>query len=93
MSEKLNDLRFAFYVFEWLKDSHPFFRYSILTAGDYEPYIHQAEIYYRLLGRDPVRFLIADDVGLGKTIEAIMIIDRIVKLRGAKRILLILPKV
>jgi len=93
MSEKLNDLRFAFYVFEWLKESHSFFRYSILTAGDYEPYIHQAEIYYRLLGRDPVRFLIADDVGLGKTIEAIMIIDRIVKLRGAKRILLVLPKV
>lgn len=76
-----------------LKDSHPMFRYSLLTGGDYEPYVHQAEIFYRTLSRDPVRFLVADDVGLGKTIEGIMIIDQLVKNRGVKKILLIVPKV
>jgi len=89
----MSDLRFPYFVFNWLKDNHPFFRYSILTQGDYEPYLHQAEIFYRLLVRHPVRFLIADDVGLGKTVEGIMVIDQLVKLRKVSRILLILPRV
>jgi superfamily II DNA or RNA helicase len=84
---------FILYYLDKLKEYHPMFRYPLLTGGDYEPYIHQAEIFYRLLSRDPMRFLIADDVGLGKTIEGIMIMDRLIKDRGAKRILLIVPKV
>lgn len=89
----MRDLRFPYFVFDWLKENHPFFRYSILTKGDYEPYLHQSEIFYRLLVRHPVRFLIADDVGLGKTVEGIMVIDQLVKLRKVSRILLILPRV
>jgi len=84
---------FILYYLDKLKEYHPMFRYPLLTGGDYEPYIHQAEMFYRLLSRDPVRFLIADDVGLGKTIEGIMIMDQLIKHRGAKRILLIVPKV
>lgn len=84
---------FISYYLDRLKESHPIFRYPILTGGDYEPYIHQAEIFYRLLSRDPVRFLIADDVGLGKTIEGIMIMDQLIKNRGVKKVLLIVPKV
>ncbi|QXJ35000.1 DEAD/DEAH box helicase [Saccharolobus shibatae] len=87
------DLRFAKFVIEELKESHPFFRYPLLTAGDYEPYLHQAEIFYRLLPRVPIRFLIADDVGLGKTIEGIMVIDQLIKRRKIKRILLVVPRV
>lgn len=88
-----SDLSFAKFVLEELRESHPFFRYPLLTSGDYEPYLHQAEIFYRLLVRDPVRFLIADDVGLGKTIEGVMVIDQLVKRRNARRILLVLPRV
>ncbi|BDB99616.1 DEAD/DEAH box helicase [Saccharolobus caldissimus] len=84
---------FILFYLDKLKEYHPIFRYPLLTGGDYEPYIHQAEIFYRLLARDPVRFLIADDVGLGKTIEGIMIMDQLIKNRGVKRILLIVPKV
>lgn len=84
---------FILYYLDKLKEYHPMFRYPLLTGGDYEPYIHQAEMFYRLLSRDPVRFLIADDVGLGKTIEGIMIMDQLIKHRGVRRILLIVPKV
>ncbi|MCI4437848.1 MAG: DEAD/DEAH box helicase, partial [Ignisphaera sp.] len=84
---------FILYYLDKLKESHPMFRYPLLTGGDYEPYIHQVEMFYRLLSRDPVRFLIADDVGLGKTMEGIMIMDQLIKNRGVKRILLIVPKV
>jgi superfamily II DNA or RNA helicase/putative sterol carrier protein len=84
---------FLKFVFDELAKSHPFFRYPVLTDGDYEPYIHQAEVFYRLLPRIPVRFLVADDVGLGKTIEGIMIIDQMIKKRGARKILLVVPRV
>jgi superfamily II DNA or RNA helicase len=84
---------FVLYYLNKLKEIHPMFRYPLLTGGDYEPYVHQSEIFYRVLSRHPVRFLIADDVGLGKTIEGIMIIDQLIKLRGVKRILLIVPRV
>lgn len=84
---------FLKFVLDELGKSHPFFRYPMLTDGDYEPYVHQAEIFYRLLPRIPVRFLIADDVGLGKTIEGIMIIDQLIKRRGARKILLVVPRV
>jgi len=84
---------FLKFVLDELAKSHPFFRYPVLTDGDYEPYIHQAEVFYRLLPRIPVRFLVADDVGLGKTIEGIMIIDQMIKKRGARKILLVVPRV
>uniref|UniRef100_A0A2U9IQ61 Helicase ATP-binding domain-containing protein n=1 Tax=Acidianus sulfidivorans JP7 TaxID=619593 RepID=A0A2U9IQ61_9CREN len=82
---------FLSYVFDELGKYHPFFRYPYLSSFDFEPYVHQAEIYYKLLPREPIRFLIADDVGLGKTIEGIMIIDELIK-RGARNILIVLPK-
>ncbi|BCU70068.1 DEAD/DEAH box helicase [Stygiolobus caldivivus] len=87
------DLKFVKFVFDELEKNHPFFRYPLLTSGDYEPYLHQAEVFYRLLPREPVRFLIADDVGLGKTIEGIMVIDQLIKKKNARKILLVLPKI
>ncbi|QGA69063.1 DEAD/DEAH box helicase [Sulfolobus sp. E11-6] len=82
---------FLSFLLDKLKEYHPAFRYPLLTIGDYEPYMHQLEIFFRLATRKPIRFLIGDDVGLGKTIEGIMLIDQIIK-RGGKNILLILPK-
>lgn len=84
---------FVLNYLDLLKETHPMFRYPLLTAGDYEPYVHQSEMFYRILARNPSRFLIADDVGLGKTIEGIMIMDQLIKLRGVKRVLLVVPKV
>ncbi|BFH72980.1 hypothetical protein SJAV_09240 [Sulfurisphaera javensis] len=83
---------FSAFVLDLLKEYHPLFRYTYLTNYTFEPYIHQAEIFYRLLIRHPIRFLIADDVGLGKTIEAMMIMDQLIKKRNAKKILVILPR-
>ncbi|MGC8983483.1 MAG: DEAD/DEAH box helicase, partial [Desulfurococcaceae archaeon] len=40
----------------------------------YEGYLHQAELVYRLMLRRPIRVLIADEIGLGKTIEALMLL-------------------
>ena len=56
------------------------------------PLPHQLKAFRRAVSQDRVRFLFADEVGLGKTIEAGLIM-RELKLRGlARRILVIAPK-
>jgi ERCC4-related helicase len=56
------------------------------------PLPHQIKALKKVLSRPRVRFLLADEVGLGKTIEAGLVIKEL-KMRGRiKRILVIAPK-
>jgi superfamily II DNA or RNA helicase len=56
------------------------------------PLPHQLYALNRAMSRNRIRYLLADEVGLGKTIEAGLIL-RELKLRGmAKRILVVAPK-
>ncbi len=56
------------------------------------PLPHQLYALHRAVGHDRIRYLLADEVGLGKTIEAGLVL-RELKLRGrAERILVVAPK-
>lgn len=56
------------------------------------PLPHQLYALNRAISRDRIRYLLADEVGLGKTIEAGLIL-RELKLRGmARRVLIVAPK-
>lgn len=56
------------------------------------PLPHQLQALGRSLEKSPIRFLFADEVGLGKTIEAGLVLKEL-KLRGlVKRILIVAPK-
>ena len=59
-------------ILKTLVDEHPLFR---LKSFGYEGFIHQAELFYRLATRSPIKALVADEVGLGKTIEALMLVE------------------
>mgnify|MGYP001079357596 CR=1 FL=1 len=59
------------------------------TRTNLEPY--QVEAVWRVLNGYKHRFLIADDVGLGKTIEAGMILEELALRGRAKRVLVIVP--
>ena len=52
---------------------------------------HQLYVAHTACDRDRVRVLLADEVGLGKTVEAGMILSRLLKLERAKRALIIVP--
>ncbi len=57
------------------------------------PFLHQAQPLYHAMITRPVRMLIADEIGLGKTLEAIAI-ARYLQLKGeVKRILVLVPKI
>lgn len=52
---------------------------------------HQLWVCHRVLERWPTRWLVADDVGLGKTIEAGLILSPLISRGTAKRVLVICP--
>ncbi len=72
---------------------HLMARRDAVTLGrDLEPLPHQLAVLDRALAMDPVRLLLADEVGLGKTIEAGLIFSEL-KARGrAERVLVVAPK-
>lgn len=53
---------------------------------------HQLHVALRATQSDPVRWLLADEVGLGKTVEACMILNRLVHSRRADRCLIVAPE-
>ena len=57
-----------------------------------EPWPHQVRAFERLYGRWPPRLLIADEVGLGKTIQAGLLLRQAWLAGRARRILILAPK-
>ncbi|HSB63573.1 MAG TPA: SNF2-related protein, partial [Thermoanaerobaculia bacterium] len=52
---------------------------------------HQLDVAERATASDPVRWLLADEVGLGKTIEACLILSRLLRTERADRALVVAP--
>ena len=52
---------------------------------------HQLYVAERASRADPVRWLLADEVGLGKTIEAALVLNRLVHTRRIERCLVVVP--
>ena len=53
---------------------------------------HQLYVAERATAADPVRWLLADEVGLGKTIEACLILNRLVHTKKVERALIVAPE-
>ncbi|MCW4008813.1 MAG: helicase-related protein, partial [Candidatus Bathyarchaeota archaeon] len=56
-------------------------------------FVHQHEVAARLASRNPVRALIGDEIGLGKTVTAIAVAKFLEANNRASRILIIVPRV
>ena len=52
---------------------------------------HQMQVVMRCLSEVPMRFMLADEVGMGKTIEALSVLSVYLKNNTGKRILLLVP--
>jgi superfamily II DNA or RNA helicase len=74
---------------------HPFIAPYLEASRENPPqhYLHQHEVLARLAFRRPVRVLIGDEIGLGKTITALEVSRYMERLGRASRILIIVPRV
>jgi len=74
---------------------HPFIGPYLNTSRDNppQPYVHQIEAVGKLALRKPIRALIGDEIGLGKTITALSISKYLERLARAKRTLIVVPRV
>lgn len=75
-----------------LFQEHPLFRLYLMGKREFKGYLHQAELLYRLILREPVRALIADEIGLGKTVEALLLIDWGFRKKIFNRVLILTPR-
>lgn len=62
-----------------------------LTSSKVDLLPHQILLVHDLVGQSPRRKLVADEVGLGKTIETGMLIRELIAREEAKRILIVVP--
>jgi len=66
-------------------------RLGSFLGGRIEIYPHQLHVAEQAVQTDPVRWLLADEVGLGKTVEACLILNHLVRTRRAERALIVTP--
>ncbi|MGB9960569.1 MAG: helicase-related protein [Candidatus Bathyarchaeales archaeon] len=74
---------------------HPLFSPYLKASTENPPkhYLHQCEVIVRLALRKPIRVLIGDEIGLGKTITALAIAKYLENTGRAKRTLIVVPRV
>ncbi len=74
---------------------HPLFSPYLKNSTENPPqyYLHQCEVIARLALRKPIRVLIGDEIGLGKTITALAIAKYLENIGRVKRTLIIIPRV
>ena len=60
-------------------------------GGRVQLFPHQLHVAERASANDPVRWLLADEVGLGKTIEASLILNRLVHTGQVERCVVVVP--
>ena len=60
-------------------------------GGRIEIFPHQIHVAEQAVATDPVRWLLADEVGLGKTVEACLILSHLARARRADRIVIVAP--
>lgn len=62
-----------------------------LDRLDVDPLPHQIDLVHRIMTSDQANWLIADDVGLGKTIEVGLLLAAMKRRRQARRVLVVCP--
>ncbi|MEM3646880.1 MAG: DUF3883 domain-containing protein [Thermofilum sp.] len=72
---------------------NPFFTLFRSASRPVEPLLHQTELVARAFFINPTRILIADTIGLGKTIEALRILHSLNMFQPLKRVLVVVPSV
>ncbi|MEM4430389.1 MAG: DUF3883 domain-containing protein [Thermofilaceae archaeon] len=70
---------------------NPFFTIPVSGATPIDPLLHQTELVARALLLNPTRLLVADAIGLGKTVEALRILHALGSYHDVRNVLIVVP--
>ncbi|MEM1829894.1 MAG: DUF3883 domain-containing protein [Desulfurococcaceae archaeon] len=70
---------------------NPFFAIPLSRTVPIHPLLHQTELVARALLLNPTRILLADSIGLGKTVEALRILHALRNYHNIRNVLIIVP--
>ena len=93
---KLSSLQLLKKVFDGFSFHPLFFILNLKVRKEdqpIKPYAHQTELLFRLQFRKPIRVLIGDEIGLGKTIEGILIGKFLEDRDGIRKVLILVPRI
>jgi ATP-dependent helicase HepA len=65
--------------------------FGSFLGGRIRLFPHQLDVARKATRQDPVRWLLADEVGLGKTVEACLIANHLIRARRTERTLVVAP--
>ena len=75
-----------------IRSAHVLDHYTAIHSSQIEPLPHQlSAVYHEMLERNPLRFLLADDPGAGKTIMAGLLLKELIIRGDVKRCLIVVP--
>ncbi len=75
-----------------IANSHHIDPFSAIVQSRIDPYPHQVDaVYLNLLRQNPIRFLLADDPGAGKTVMAGLLIKELMLRGSVRRCLVVAP--
>lgn len=77
------------YYFRYCLPTDP--RFQAICHGRIDAFPHQMSVIERVLSTYPVRFLLCDEVGLGKTIEALAVVKELALQNIIHRAIIIVP--
>jgi len=94
VSEKVDAEQRERIVFQFLRDVPHLFNADRLgmETCTVQPWPHQSRVADTIVKRFPERFMLCDEVGLGKTIEAGLAIRQLILSGVVKRLLILVPK-
>ncbi len=72
---------------------HPLFSPYLGTDNPPQHYLHQYEVVVRMAFRKPVRVLIGDEIGLGKTVTSLAIVKYLERVGAVRKTLIVVPRV
>lgn len=93
MATRLKELNVARGFRRWINDqNHASSGFSAIMAAPVRPAHHQLNAMARVLGDPTLRFLLADEVGLGKTIEASLVLKQLLLDKAVSRAVVAVPR-
>ena len=81
------------YLYKIYYKYHPYLQFLKPSGNKLELFLHQVEFLLKNMFRTPIRVILGDEIGLGKTVSSIVLARYLYELGEVRRVLVAVPRV